>query len=182
MTKTLIFDRMEECTDAEVQRLFPLVSRQRAGQARRFRYTFGQYACLKSYTMLVELTGIEDMTFGFGEHGKPFIIGHDGLHFSISHCKTALAVALSDRPVGIDVESLRHAGESLMRRTMNRTEQSMILAADNPDMEFTRLWTRKEAVLKLRGTGITDNLYDVLSGGECVETRECRNYIWSLAE
>ncbi len=182
MTKTLIFDRMEECTDAEVQRLLALVSRQRAEQAQRFRFTFGQYSCLKSYIMLAELTGFEDMTFGYGEHGKPFLIGHDDLHFSISHCRTALAVALSDRPIGIDVESLRHAGDALMRRTMNRTELSMILADDNPDMEFTRLWTRKEAVLKLRGTGITDNLYDVLSGSESIETHVCRNYVWSLAE
>lgn len=181
MTRILIFDRMEECTDAEVQRLMPLVSRQRAEQARRFRFTFGQYACLKSYLMLSELTGLTDMSFGYGKHGKPFLIGHPDIHFSISHCQKAIAVAISDKSVGIDVESLRKVDESLVRRTMNPTEVAMIETDVNPTREFIRLWTRKEAVLKLKGTGINDDLYSVLSCPDHIDTYLCDGYIWSLA-
>lgn len=181
MTRTLIFDRMEECTEAEVQRLMPLVPQQRAEQARRYRFTFGRYACLKSYLMLAELTGMNDMTFSFGNHGKPFLASRPDIHFSISHCRNAIAVAVSDMPVGIDVESLRQADSALLRRTMNDDELAAISASVNPALEFTCLWTRKEAVLKLRGTGITDELQDVLSGPEQVKTCICEGYVWSLA-
>jgi phosphopantetheinyl transferase len=49
---------------------------------------------------------------------------------------------------------------------------------------FTRYWTKKEAVVKLRGTGIIDDLHQVLDGeGYRLETytnREKR-YAWSVA-
>lgn len=172
---------MDECTDDNVRRLIGLVPQQRVEQALRYRFVFGQYACLKSYAMLAELTGMTDMTFGYGKYGKPFLIGYPDIHFSISHCRKAIAVAAGDVPVGVDVESLRRVDEALIEKTMNNSEQAMIHADSDPDMEFVRLWTRKEAVLKLRGTGITDNLHDVLLGPEHIETHTCEGYAWSLA-
>ena len=47
-----IFDYMTECSEAEVQRLLPMVSEQRREQALRYKHTFGQYCCLKSWMML----------------------------------------------------------------------------------------------------------------------------------
>jgi phosphopantetheinyl transferase len=37
---------------------------------------------------------------------------------------------------------------------MNLQEQEQIWQSENPDWTFTQLWTRKEAVLKMKGTGI----------------------------
>ena len=45
---------------------------------------------------------------------------------------------------------------------MSPEESEAIYAAPFPDIAFTRLWTQKEAVLKLKGTGITDDLHHVL--------------------
>jgi phosphopantetheinyl transferase len=47
---------------------------------------------------------------------------------------------------------------------MNDEEMAIILNAERPEVAFIRLWTQKEAVLKLKGTGITDNLKTVLDG------------------
>ena len=47
-----IFDNMAQCTEAEVQRMLPLVSTQRREQALRYKHTFGQFCCLKSWLML----------------------------------------------------------------------------------------------------------------------------------
>ncbi len=46
---------------------------------------------------------------------------------------------------------------------MNAAEAQNILSADDPNREFTILWTRKEAVLNLSGRGIVDDMRDVLT-------------------
>ena len=109
----------------------------------------------------------------------------EGVDFSISHCKNAIAVALSDRPVGVDVESFRHAEEPLLKRTMNPEEQTQVREAEDPAEAFTRLWTCKEAVLKLRGTGLVDNLHEVLTNLESIQlettVNKNRQYAYTLA-
>lgn len=159
-----------------VQEMLPRVSEQRRAQALQYKHAFGQYACLKSYLMLQDLlrahNGIEgDLLFAYNEYGKPELdinamnrVGTESQpYFSISHCKQAIAVAVADTPVGIDIETLRHPSCSLIEKTMNEQEQKQIAAAESPDEMFTALWTRKEAVLKCKGTGIIDDLHSVLT-------------------
>lgn len=166
---------IEECTWDTVQVMLPLVSEQRRAQALQYKHAFGQYACLKSYLMLQDLLreryNIEgDLLFSYNEYGKPELsinmANRVGCilkpHFSISHCKQAIAVAVADTPIGIDIETLRHPSKSLIEKTMSEQEQKLIAAAVSPDAMFTALWTQKEAVLKCKGTGIIDDLHSVL--------------------
>lgn len=162
-----IFDDMTLCSEQEIARLLPLVSKQRREQALRYTHLFGQFCCLKSYTMLIELLvkwmGKDDIVlpeFLYNQYGAPSI--ENGPYFSISHCKSGIAVAVSDAPIGIDIESIRTPKVDLVRKTMNSVEQSAIFSAANPDWAFTRLWTQKEALLKMKGTGIIADLHDVL--------------------
>ena len=162
--------------------MLPLVSAQRREQALRYKHTFGRFCCLKSWLMLQELIG-PFADWQYNEHGKPFIEG--GPFFSISHCKQAILVAISDREIGVDVESIRRADDSLVRRTMNEAEQARIASAPDPQRAFIALWTRKEAVVKMRGTGILDDLHRVLDGQDyLLQTvdRPDTPYIYSVAE
>ena len=161
-----IFDDMGQCCAEEVARLLPLVSDQRREQALHFSHLFGQYCCLKSYVILCELlrewgSDIQQPVFDYNEYGAPSIQG--GPYFSISHCKEGIAVAVDSQPIGIDIESVRPFKEALMHKTMNPAEQAAILSSDDPDWAFTRLWTQKEAVLKMQATGIISDLHEVLS-------------------
>lgn len=179
-----VFDRMDECTETEVQRMLPLVSAQRREQALRYKHTFGQYCCLKSWLMLqdlVEIPKYRDIDFRYNEHGKPY--WENGPYFSISHCKQGIAVAVDDQPIGIDIEGIRHADEDLIARTMNEEERLRI--KELGIREFTRLWTRKEAVVKAQGVGIQsfEQLQHIMSKSRDLEisTFEKENYIYSIA-
>ena len=183
--QVLVFDDMTQCTDTEVQRMLPLVSAQRREQAMKYKHTFGQFCCLKSWLMLfehVEMSRYRDVEWKYNEHGKPFIPG--GPYFSISHCKEGIAVAINDTPVGIDIEAIRHANEDLIERTMNEDERLRITGYGLPDRMFTRLWTQKEAIVKMEGTGIEsfEQLQSIIDNRKSkIDTIEKEKYIVSIA-
>lgn len=187
MIRISLFDDMSLCTDAQVERMIPLVPEPRRSQALAFKHTFGRFACLKSYLMVAELLqkefGLERFRIEVGEHGKPYLSGHKDIHFNISHCQKAIAVAVSDRPIGIDVESFRHFNDALVNRTMNDSEKAEILASGDPEGTFSAFWTRKEAVFKLEGTGITDNLHGILTDKTTTDTfmNHEKGYVASVA-
>lgn len=182
-----LFDDMSQISEAEVKRMLPLVDEQRRNEALRYKFLFGQFACLKSWLMLKDLLaplGIDDLEMVFNEHGKPSLKHHPDTHFSLSHCKNGIAVAVDSSPVGIDIEGFRCPSMALVNKTMNPAEAKWIKAYSDPIESFTQYWTKKEAVVKMRGTGITDDLHRVLDGeGYSLKSfvnRE-KHYAWSVA-
>lgn len=180
----------EHIDDFDLQAALPEISEQRRLQALRFKFERGQRTCVLAYLLLKkalrEEYGLtENPLFEYGPHGKPFIVGHPEIHFSLSHCREAVACAVSDRPVGIDVESVRRYKEDVVRYAMSDEEQQLIVAAERPDVAFIRLWTMKEARLKLTGEGITNDLKSALASGSWQFTtveRLDKNYIYTLCE
>ena len=165
------------------------ISEERREQALRFKHELGRRQCVLAYLLLKralsEEYGItENPVFVYGEHGKPLLADYPDIHFNLSHCHEAVVCAVSDRPVGIDVESIRRYRESLVRFTMSEEEQQAIFEADDPALMFTRLWTMKEARLKLSGEGIGHNMATVLNdatvGFETVVSAD-RRYVYSVA-
>lgn len=179
-------DRLE---DFDLNAALPLLSKQRREQCLRFSHEQGRKECAAAYLLLCrglrEEYGITvPPVFDYGEHGKPVIAGRPDIHFNLSHCREAVLCVLSDQPVGADVERIGRYKESLARYTMNDEEMAVILQAERPDVAFTQLWTQKEAVLKLQGTGITDNMKDVLhavsTSLETIVNLE-KNYVYTIA-
>lgn len=155
----------------------------------QYSHLFGQWTCLKSYEMLLQLLRTDyPVEFEYSSHGKPYISKHilQSLQtpysfFSISHCQQAVAVAVSGSKIGIDVESrTRRISDGLAESVMNESEQQYIARHPEPDTPFIELWTKKEAVLKQRGTGIIDDMRSVLTGSEQIETYIFDTYIMSI--
>lgn len=104
--------------------------------------------------LLSELLGHEAIV-EHDDNGAPYLPDFPELHVSISHCRTAVAVAINqERKVGIDVECRRNISDGLVERVCTAAEQEALRNSDDATMTFLRYWTRKEAVLKMRGTGI----------------------------
>ena len=100
--------------------------------------------------------------FGYGDHGKPFLLFDPDLVINISHSHQAglLAVTVgSDQTLGIDIE-LNKPGrrfEAIAKRFFSEQEHRALLALSLGDRPaaFYRAWTRKEAYLKAWGTGLS---------------------------
>ena len=174
--------------DFDLQAALGQLSVQRREQALRFRHELGQRTCVTAYLLLRE--GLkkeygldEPPLFDYGPHGKPVIAGHPEIHFNLSHCREAAICALSDKPVGIDIETIHEAKPALVEYTMNDDEQRLIFSSPHPDLAFTRLWTRKEAAVKWSGKGIDNDLKTVLTHlPHPIETLESQDgrYVYSI--
>ena len=86
------------------------------------------------------------------ELGKPCLPG-SSLYVSISHSGDCVAAAVSDTPVGIDLQELRRISDVVLRRYFSPAERSWIDGGE-PSERAIRLWTMKEAFGKLLGNGI----------------------------
>ena len=74
------------------------------------------------------------------EGGKPYFPACPKICFNLSHSHGAVACALHDKPVGIDVEKVRPAPRRL--------------AESMEDEAFFRLWTAREATVKRVGQSV----------------------------
>ena len=179
----------EHIWDFDLREALEEISPQRREQALRFKYELGQRQNVLAYQLLKqglrEGYGItENPLFEYNEHGKPAIVGHPEICFNLSHCKEAVACVVSDTPVGVDVAFVRSYKDGLAHYTMNDEELQVIQAAPNPDVAFIRLWTMKEAALKLIGTGISDDLKTVLQLNPHLHftTHETSTYVYTVCE
>ena len=167
------------------QAALPLLSEQRREQCLKFRPEQGRKTCAAAYLLLCEALrkeyGITELpVFEYGEHGKPVIVGHPDIHFNLSHCREAAICVVSNQPVGVDIETIRPFKESLARYVMNDDELQQI---NGSALEFTKLWTRKEAAVKRSGHGINNEMKHVLEGLPFeIETTVCvdKNYVFSV--
>jgi 4'-phosphopantetheinyl transferase len=109
-------------------------------------------------------------------HGKPVLAGdgwaRDGWAHSVSHSGDLVAVAVARNPVGVDVEQLdsrRRAGaaadpEALAKMVLSGPEQAALAAIvpSSRARQFLVAWTRKEAVTKATGDGLSVAFSDVV--------------------
>lgn len=93
----------------------------------------------------------------FGEHGKPYLRDFPDVHFSLTHSNGIAACMVSDCECGIDAEAVRKFPEKVIRRVCSEKEKQTLesLPESERDMYFFRLWTLKEAYVKMLGRGIS---------------------------
>ena len=100
---------------------------------------------------LSEFYGIGSYKILRTEKGKPYLEDNK-VYFSISHTKGIAAVAFSEHPIGIDIEYTRKYS-AVAERMFDDIERKYALQSD---LNFTKIWTLKEAAVKATGQGIAD--------------------------
>lgn len=113
------------------------------------------------------------------EHGAPRVQGVGDVHVSVSHSADTCVLAVSERPVGVDIERGREQLLRVARKILTAGEQQR-----GPyDVEgLTLLWTAKEAVFKCAAdpslviSDITVSLSQPASAGGAVAQARGREF------
>lgn len=126
---------------------------------------FTRFVCARGQLreILSTYTGAlpEQLAIEHGRSGKPYLISSDDdLRFSLAHSGDLAVFAVAwGSDVGVDLEQIapRHAdtdhwGNALTARELHELTQ---LPDTHRPRAFAQAWTRKEAVLKATGRGLT---------------------------
>ena len=183
-----IFDDMDSYSEVQLERDMVELPWQRRQQAEKFSFVEGRKECVLAYRLLCDALrkefGVERVPeFEYNEHGKPSLAGRPDIGFNLSHCRRAVACIVGRGRVGIDVERIGRFSEALARHVLNDDEYRQVTEAEDRETAFIVFWTRKEALVKYLGTGITDNLKEVLNEYSDVkiktEIRKDKGYVVS---
>ncbi len=82
--------------------------------------------------------------------GKPVLPDAPGFCFSIAHCRNRVICAVSDRPIGCDLERERTLKRELAPRICTPHERAIL----RTNADLFQIWVGKEAVLKAAGMGL----------------------------
>lgn len=118
---------------------------------------------------MLRQAGAHDLTLGYGEHGKPFLACDPRIHFNLSHSGHLAVCAVAHVPVGVDVEVVCDHGQDVAERCFQPCELDWMHKEADRAQAFTRLWTRKESLIKLTGSGLSRDprTLCVLPGRQC---------------
>lgn len=178
----------EEPQSIDIPTALAQVSEQRREKTLGYKREGDRRLCLAAYLLLRqgirEVYGIDYApVFDYAPRGKPSIAGHPEIEFNISHCPMAAACVISDIPVGIDVESIRPFKSDLGHYVLNDDEYRQVVESADPDVEFIKLWTMKESLLKMTGEGISGDLPTILqsdSAGHVFTTKVNASYVLTV--
>jgi len=177
MIKVYFYELNKEDLTVHWDDYLALLPEWRQKSCHRMRFERGKLQQLAAGLLLrhalKDAAGIDLMTAEVieNEYGKPMLQGaagsgspsNGGVYFNLSHSDDYITVAVADTPVGIDVETKTDPDLKIMSRFYSKEEQEAVRAAEDPQKEFRRLWTRKEAYVKCVGTGIHGEVEEIPS-------------------
>lgn len=137
--------------------LLPLVSEDRRGRSLRYRFDGDKKRSLLAHVLLAHAlrAGGYDIPLPVDPvtdaNGKPHLYLNDKeIHFSLSHSGDYAVCALSDSPIGVDIEKIEAYKPEISDRFFHPNERKYVKDAES----FYRIWTLKEGYLKAVGIGM----------------------------
>ena len=163
---------IHDFSDADYDVMYRAAAPDRQARADRFRFANDRKRCLcadmLARRMLAKAANAypADISFTQGDKGKPY--ANLPLQFSVSHSGDFVLCAVSERPIGADVEQIKPFRAGMVARYFTRIEAAYVWD-DSPAPEgdvtdpdtctrFYRVWTAKESYVKMTGTGISTDL------------------------
>lgn len=149
MTSLYISDCTPLCDPLIIERLLPRFDTKRQEKIRSLCVLKKQAQSAAAGLLQNHLFG-NDASYDYTDLGKPFLTDHRA-HFSIAHSGKWVGIAVSDRNIGMDIQTLSPIRPKVFQRAFTADEQRYI---GTDISRFTELWTRKEAYAKYTGQGM----------------------------
>ncbi len=179
-----IFD-INTMSENEYQRWYRWMSPQRKARVNRLFRERDQKCAVASDMLARQLIAEwfhlkpEEIKFSVDEHGKPHAPDLP-IHFSISHSQNYVFCAVSDQPIGVDIEAIRPIDVKVISRFC--TDEELQYLNEDPQSRFFELWTAKEACAKLSGIGLAAiNDYHFPEIKERIHTVQTKDYFLTIA-
>ena len=104
--------------------------------------------------------GLNEIQLDYDANKKPILKFNSDVFFNVSHSGDYAILGLSKIPIGVDIEQIKHDFpiKELIAQVFSQAEAKSILEAENQSLNFFKLWTRKEALVKASGKGIDENI------------------------
>lgn len=105
----------------------------------------------------------KEIEFNYSKDGKPFLPGNHNLQFNSSHAGDAFVIGFAhNREIGVDVECLNRELNisNLQTYLFTPAEIKLFHTLDHNlrNETFVDSWTKKEAMLKATGAGLTQSM------------------------
>ena len=110
--------------------------------------------------LLVRHLEPKDIVFGKNVFGKPFL-KNNKIFFNISHSAEKIAIAISDKQIGVDIEKIAEHNLKIAKRCFVKQEEEFVFSGQTQEeikKRFYVIWTLKESYLKYKGVGLTEKL------------------------
>jgi len=104
---------------------------------------------------------VSEINIEIDKNRKPHLASNPSVCFNVTHAKDyALILVRDNNAVGIDVEFLNNDFDysEMLKDIYSSQEIETVLNATDKTHAFFKYWTRKEAIVKTTGTGISDFL------------------------
>jgi len=163
MVETYAVCLPERVNWAQAGELLPLVAEERRQRVLRFRYAEDALRSLLGDLLTRHLLSLElgchpaDLSFATTAHGKPVLADRANPWFNVAHSGRWVAVAISQQPVGVDIEQKAPIDPTPMLELMSPDELKEFQGLpETTRMDyFYRLWTAKESFVKAVGSGLS---------------------------
>lgn len=132
------------------------ISEYRTQKLKKFKFKDAAEQGTAADLLLQEMLGFMPQIEQIGI-GKPKLI-NSALEFNLSHSGRFAACAVSDTPVGIDIQKRGVFNPSAAKRSFADDELDFLDKSEDKEQAFLEIWCKKESFLKATGTGITVNL------------------------
>lgn len=135
-------------------------------------YSVGLHFCSSVLKVDFDIPVID---YYFGANGKPYLM-HDKCGFSVSYTDDHVYIAIvEDALIGLDVEEVSDISLGVSQQFMSGKELRKLGEEEDKLEYFYKIWTLKEAYVKLIGTGINDSITDI----EPAEDENGRLYLYN---
>ncbi len=153
----------------DVDDLFLLLSDDEKERALRFkfenhrkRFTITRAMLRKTLSYYLGINATE-LEFSISIHGKPYLSSNPlKFEFNVSHSNDCAIIGVCQfKPIGVDIENVKQDyNDGVAKRMFNAIEYSTLnsLHKDKKVKNFYRIWSKKEAIVKLFGGSIFEDL------------------------